>query len=243
MSRRWPNKPQGDLRVTFCSLSVRCTRYQHETSDGEGMPTTYHRRITVSALVYKTELHGPSIEQTYDLLSRINTIFSADMEGSFSDSSDNESAILPLSSSHLQTGHYTITTVDGVPIGCMKRPDVTLSLVVTLPKAAPAPKWRIQRRASGHYTVYCDNLPIYFEQMALRAARADEEGLEWEIVPRADSKGVYKFKNASVGAYVGFEDVWVAPNFKGSQGDSLQVRVGDADEVSDEVTYFKVVPA
>ena len=53
-------------------------------------------------------------------------------------------------------------------------------------------QWHIQRRESGLYTVNFNNAPIYFEQMALRAARRAEDGFEWVIEPSACKNGMYR---------------------------------------------------
>lgn len=53
-------------------------------------------------------------------------------------------------------------------------------------------KWHIQRHDSGHYTINFDDLPIYFEQMALLVARERDQGYEWIIEPGTGKNGVYK---------------------------------------------------
>ena len=70
--------------------------------------------------------------------------------------------------------------------------------------------------------------------MALRINRENEEdrGIEWEIEPCPGQPWTFRFvmkhfvlclptltnwcrfKNATIGAYFGFEDVWIAPNVK-----------------------------
>lgn len=69
--------------------------------------------------------------------------------------------------------------------------------------------------------------------MALRINRENEEdrGIEWEIEPCPEEPWTFRFvqrifllhtecsqfgrfKNATIGAYHGFEDVWIAPNIK-----------------------------
>lgn len=129
-----------------------------------------------------------------------------------SDRSDDETYASSSSSEReeLQSGFYRITTVNGVPLGRGKLSEYDPSLVVTLPRHTPAPKvchlhpnilasshvtqWYIQKRQSGRYVVAIDNLPIYFEQMALRIKRENEEdrGIEWSIEPCDEHSGLYK---------------------------------------------------
>ncbi|KAJ3558558.1 hypothetical protein NM688_g852 [Phlebia brevispora] len=163
-----------------------------------------------------------------------------------------------------ESGYYRISTINGVPLGRGKLSEYDPSLVVALPRDSAAPKWFLHRRDSGRYVIIIDDLPVYFEQMALRINRENEEdrGIEWDIEPCEGQAGVYKFRNASIGPYRGFEDVWIAPNVSQEEdyanhpqvrtlmsdeetalNASIKVRVGDLEEVTETCALFKVVPA
>ncbi|THG94532.1 hypothetical protein EW026_g6958 [Hermanssonia centrifuga] len=141
-----------------------------------------------------------------------------------SERSDNDSVIFSFNSTSdvpLRSGLYIITTVGGMPLGRDTKGGMDAALVVTLPKHQPAPKWHIERRDSGHYTVHMDNKSAYFEQIALRLARENELGYEWVIQPQEGKNGVYSIKNASVGAYLGWEDFWIAPKIQDEDDEGL----------------------
>ena len=63
------------------------------------------------------------------------------MFGDISERSDDE--VLSLPSGHLtqlKTGLYTISTDDGIPLGCERKEEVSSGLVVTQSKIMPSPK-------------------------------------------------------------------------------------------------------
>ncbi|PSR75168.1 hypothetical protein PHLCEN_2v9284 [Hermanssonia centrifuga] len=114
-----------------------------------------------------------------------------------SERSDNDFSFNSTSNVSLRSGLYIITTVEGIPLGRDTKGVMDAALVVTLPKHQPAPK------------------------IALRLARENEQGYEWVIEPQEGENGVYSIKNASVGAYLGWEDFWIAPKIQDEDDEGL----------------------